>query len=77
MCGNYIVQAEKRRALPNQRYLQFALMDFVHFFSKYEQDYRLETDIKLDFLAWPTSEKICEVSMHNVYWDTLYSLREK
>ena len=51
MCGNYIVQAEKHRALPNQRYLQFASMDFVHFFSKYEQDYRLEIDMELYFLA--------------------------
>ena len=51
MCGNYIVQAEKHRALPNQRYLQFALMDFFHFLSKYEEDYRLETDIKIDFFA--------------------------
>ena len=31
--------------------LQFALMDFVHFFIKYEQEYRLEADIKFDFLA--------------------------
>ena len=51
MCGNYIVQAEKHRALPNQRYLQFALIDFVHFFSKYEQDYMLEDEVKLDVLA--------------------------
>ena len=51
MCGNYIVQAEKHRALPNQRYLQFAMMVFVHFFSKYKQYYRLETVINFDFLA--------------------------
>ena len=47
-------------------------MDFVHFFTKYEQDYRLETDIKFDFLVWPTFEKIIDVSTSNVYWDTLY-----
>ena len=72
MCGNYIVQAGKHRALPNQRFLQFALMDFVHFCSKYEQDYRLKTDVKFDFLVLPTIEKIGDVSMHNVYLDTLY-----
>ena len=46
-------------------------MDFVHFFSKYEQAYRLENDIKFDYLDWPTIVKISDVSMHNVYWDTL------
>ena len=75
MYGNYIVQAEKHVALPNQRYLQFVPMDFVQFFTKYKQDYRLDTDIKFDFLAWPTFEKINDVSMHNVYCDTLYSLK--
>ena len=73
MCGNYIVQAEKHTALPNQRYLWFASMDFLNFFTNYKQDHRLEITIKLNSLVWPTFEKIIDFSMHNVYWDTLYN----
>ena len=72
MCGNYIVQAEKHTALPNQRYLWFASMDFLTFFTNYKQDHRLEITIKFNSLVWPTFEKIIDFSMHNVYWDTLY-----
>ena len=72
MCGNYIVQAEKHIPIPNQRYLWFALMDFLYFFTNYKQDHRLKTAIKFDSIVWPTFEKIIDFSMHNVYWDTLY-----
>ena len=27
---------------------------------------------KFDLLVWPTFEIISDLSMHNVYWDTLY-----
>ena len=72
MCGNYIVQAEKYKVLPNQRYLWLALMDFLYFFTNYKQDHWLENAIKFDSLVWLTFEKISDFSMHNVYWDTLY-----
>ena len=71
-CGNYIVQAEKYIALPNQRYLRFALIDFLYFFTNLKQDHMLETTIKFDSLVWPIFEKVNDFSMHNVYWDTLY-----
>ena len=72
MRGNYIVQA-KNTVLPNQRYLWFALMDFLYHCTNYKQDQKLETAIKFDSLDWPTFEKIIDFSMHNAYWDTLYT----
>ena len=72
MCGNYIVQAEKHTALPNQRYLWFAWVDFLYLITNYKQDHRLEITIKFNSLVWRTFEKIIDFSMHNVYWDTLY-----
>ena len=72
MCGNYIVQAEKHTALPNQRYLWFASMDFLYFFINHIQDHRLEITIKFNSLVCSTFEKIIDFSMHNIYWDTLY-----
>ena len=49
-------------------------MDFLEFFSNYNQDYRLHNAIKFELLVWPTFEKISDFSMHNVYWDTLYTI---
>ena len=72
MCGNYTVQAEKHIGLPNQRYLWFASMDFLYFFTNYKQDHWLKIAIKFDLLVLLTFEKIIDFSMHNVYWDTLY-----
>ena len=48
MCGNYIGQAEKYIVLQNQRYLWFALIDFLYFFTNHKQDRRLENAIKFD-----------------------------
>ena len=47
-------------------------MDFSLFLTNYKQDHSHETAIKFDSLVWPTFEKISDISMHNVYWDTLY-----
>ena len=40
-------------------------------FTNYKQGDRLETAITFDSLVCPTSEKICDFTMHNVYWDKL------
>ena len=72
LCENYIVQTEKHIAIPNQRYLWFGSMDFIHFFTNYKQDYRLGNDIRFDLFVLPTFKKIRDCSMHNVYLDTLY-----
>ena len=73
MHGNYIGKAEKHVALPNQRYLWVAWMDFLYFSINYKQDCRrLRTAIEFDSLVWPTFEKISDFSVHNVYWDMLY-----
>ena len=42
-----IVQKENDIVLQNQWYLWFALIDFLAFRTKYEQDQRLESDINL------------------------------
>ena len=47
-------------------------MNFLAFFTKYTQNYKLQNAIKFDLLVWPTVEIINDFSMHNVYWDTLY-----
>ena len=46
MYENYIVQAEKHTAFSNQRYLWFAWMGFLYFFTNYKQDHRLEKKYK-------------------------------
>ena len=51
---NYIVQAEKHIALPNQRYLWFVSVEFLYFFTNYKQGHRLENAIKFDSLVWLT-----------------------
>ena len=56
-------------------YLWFAAMEFLYFFTNYKQDHWLEIFIKFDSLVSPTFEKIIDFSMHNVYWDTLYTER--
>ena len=69
MCGNYIVQAEKHTALPNQKYLWFASMGYLNFFTNnYRQNHRLQITIKYNSLVWLTFDKIIDFSMHNVYW---------
>ena len=70
MCGNYIVHPEKYKVLPNQGYFWCASMDFLYFFTNYKEDHRLENTIKFGSLVLPTFEKIGDLSMHNVYWDT-------
>ena len=57
LCENYIVQAETHIAIPNERYLLFASMDFLHFFTDYKQDYRLENGIRFNLLACNTFKK--------------------
>ena len=47
-------------------------MDFLEFFTNYQQDHKLEHAINLDLILCPTFEIISDFSMHNVYWDTLY-----
>ena len=49
-------------------------MDFLYFFTNYKQDHRLEITIRFNSQVF---EKIIDVSMHNVYWDTLYNQLEK
>ena len=39
MCENYIVHSEKHIVLPNTRYLWFASMDFIYFYTNTKQDY--------------------------------------
>ena len=50
-------------------------MDFLEFFTNYKQDNELQHAIQLDLLVWPTFEIIIDLSMHSVYWDTLYILK--
>ena len=75
-CGNYIVQAEKHIALPNQTYLWFASMDFLYFFTNYKQDHRLESDLKLVRLSDRLLRKSV-IKKKNVYRDTLYMWPEQ
>ena len=48
------------------------MMDFLEIWDNYKQSHRLDNGIKFDLIAFLNVEKISAISMHNVYWDTLY-----
>ena len=45
---------------------------FLNIFTHYRQGHMVGNCLKSDVTVLPNVEKISVISMHNIYWDTLY-----